>query len=163
MKARPIPEIPIDELLQYGVWTFDVDEESYVPEQDESWVIPVLHIPVTDFSNCIAVTKLKLNNNNYIIGILGNIQLLNFKKNNYIICLSIYNNKSWFYLNRYFDVAYDVFGPKQLAEFLSLSINEVFPITYDISSLAVGDQRVLKGMIPSEPEIRLTKDEIRRL
>ncbi|MHB1457633.1 MAG: hypothetical protein ACYC0V_12035 [Armatimonadota bacterium] len=163
MKARPIPEIPIDELLQYGVWTFDMDEESYTPEQDESWVVPVTHLPIDDFNNCIVVTNLRLANNQTVTGMMDNIDLDSIEKTEVFIGVSIAKDGEWFHLARYFDVEYDRYGPERLAEFLGLSIDEVFPVSYDIGSLAVGAERVLKRSIPAKPERRLTEEEIMAL
>lgn len=163
MKARPISEISINELLQYGVWEFDLDEENYTKDQDESWIRPVYQLPVTSLSNRIVFSDLKLANKGLVAGLLGNINLNNIEKTKVFICVSVNKNNKWFHLERYFDVAYDRYGPKQLAEFIGLSLHEVFPITYDISSLVVGDERVLKGSIMAEPEIRLSDDEIMKL
>jgi hypothetical protein len=66
-------------------------------------------------------------------------------------------------LARYFDVDYERRGPQQLADFLGLEICEVFPISYDISFVAIGENAVLKGSIPAEPEVKLSKSEIIRL
>ncbi|MHB1457632.1 MAG: hypothetical protein ACYC0V_12030, partial [Armatimonadota bacterium] len=141
----------------------DLDEENYLEEQDESWVIPVQCLPVDDFSNRMVVTNLRLANNDIVPGMLYNIFPENYEKTKVLICVSLVKDGEWFHLVRYFDAAYDRYGPVQLAEFLGLSIDEVFPISYDISSLAVGDERALKGSILAEPEKKLSYDERRAL
>lgn len=163
MKARPIPAIPANELLHYGVWEFDMDEENYSDEQDETWVLPVLHLPVDDLSNRIVVTKLKLANNQEVVGMMDNIELNNIESTKVFIGVSVEKEGGWFHLERYFDALYDKYGPSQLAEFLGLQIDQVFPISYDISLLATGNVNVIKGIIPAEPEQRLSFDERRKL
>jgi hypothetical protein len=46
-----------------------------------------------------------------------------------------------------------------LAGFLGLHVEEVFPIRYDISGVAVGLDEVVRGEIPAEPAERLTGEE----
>lgn len=94
---------------------------------------------------------------------IGNIDLDSIEKTEAFVGISIIRDGEWFHLARYFDVALDTYGPEKLAEFLGLSIDEVFPISYDIGSLAVGDERALKGSIPAEPDKRFTKEEIMTL
>jgi hypothetical protein len=64
-----------------------------------------------------------------------------------------------FQLSRYFDHDYSENGPNGLAAFLNLSVEEVFPISYDISAVAVGIPDVVRGVILAAPRRRLTEDE----
>ena len=48
----------------------------------------------------------------------------------------------------------------QLAAFLGLGIDEVFPITYDLTGVAIGLDEVVKGTIPIEAPEELTDDEL---
>ena len=42
--------------------------------------------------------------------------------------------------------------PAGLAEFLGLRVDEIFPITYDLSAVAVGNPSVIRGTIPVHPK-----------
>lgn len=73
--------------------------------------------------------------------------------------ISLKKGDEWFHLARYFDSEYGRYGPEQLAGFLGLPVDEVFPISYDISLIAEGNEDVLKGQFHSEPLERLSRDE----
>ena len=159
MKARPIDRIPIQELEKYGVWEFDLDEEDYEDAQDESWVCPVRELPVHTLVNRIAVTRLTLANGTQIPGMLGNVDLAVARRHREFVGVSVCKDDHWFHLARYFDVDYDEAGPSALAEFLGLSVTDVFPLRYDISAITVGLPEVMRGSIPAEPLARLTREE----
>jgi hypothetical protein len=78
----------------------------------------------------------------------------------HFLTVSLERDGAWFDLARYFDVDYDRRGPRQLAEFLGLAITDVFPITYDLSDIAVGSLDTLKGCISQEPDGRLSEDDL---
>jgi len=61
---------------------------------------------------------------------------------------------------RYFDPDYERRGPGQLAAFLQLPVESVFPIAYDVSSYAQGDSNVLKGTIEAEQTVKLPTHEL---
>src|SRR5262249_3802098 len=52
-----------------------------------------------------------------------------------------------FPLARYRDPWRDKMGPEALARFLDLKVDEVFPISYDISSIGFGEPAVLAGKV----------------
>ncbi len=60
------------------------------------------------------------------------------------------NNAESFILVRPHVGGYDTHGPAALAEFLGLGVNDLFPITYDISDVADGLEAVVKGTVPRE-------------
>jgi hypothetical protein len=69
----------------------------------------------------------------------------------------------WFNLARYFEPAVRIFGPSNLSKALGLTVNEVFPIAYDLRSLIIGQEDALRGTILAEPTERLAMQEIRAL
>ena len=59
-----------------------------------------------------------------------------------------------FHLARYFDPDYESRGPDELPDFLGLSVSDVFPIAYDLRSVAKGDAEVLVGAVTRAPRER---------
>jgi hypothetical protein len=78
----------------------------------------------------------------------------------HFLTLSVLHDGRWFVVSRYHDVDYVENGPEALAQFLALSIDEVFPIAYDLRPLAKGDPAALAGKIFKEPRERLSRAEI---
>jgi hypothetical protein len=64
---------------------------------------------------------------------------------------------------RYHDIESDKRGPSVLASLLGMSVDDVFPISYDISELCIGNPAVLVGTIYKEPHEKLTEAELRQL
>ena len=64
------------------------------------------------------------------------------------------------FLSRYFDVDYSENGPEALARFLGLDVDEVFPISYDITRYADGNRASLVGSILKEPREKLTRAQL---
>lgn len=153
-------ELTIEDFLQYPVWKFtNADEENL----DETVMSPVRRLPVIDLGNCVVGTQLILNNGETVWGTLCNIDLDNLESTRHFLTLSVMTEKREFHLARYFDVTFEREGPIQLAKFLKLSLNDVFPIRYDISGVAKGRRAVVKGMYPAEPTKRLTQEEMIQL
>ncbi|MCL6592091.1 MAG: hypothetical protein K6U80_19360 [Firmicutes bacterium] len=158
--SKPLLSIAPDELEKGQVWEYDLDNEA---GQDETYVFPIKTLPVDSLDNRVAVSKVKLKNGQAYISILGNIDLKNIESTREFLTLSLNSNGKWFHLARYHDFDYQKNGPEALAKFLSLEVDDVFPISYDISKLAQGKNEVLKGTIPKAPLKILSKEERRNL
>ena len=78
----------------------------------------------------------------------------------HFLSLSVPSQGEWFHLARYHDSDYAENGPVALAQLLGLTVAEVFPITYDLTSYVSGEASALKGTILAEPRERLSRDEI---
>jgi hypothetical protein len=154
-KSKPIEEVTVEDLSRFPVWEFALDEED---EHDETWVRPVLRLPVKDLANRVIGAKVRLANGLEKWAVLSNVSLRNPRQTKEFLSLGVELGNQWLDLARYFDVDVARNGPKAFADRLGLSISEVFPITYDISGIAVGHADVLKGEITAQPSIQLTKD-----
>ncbi len=154
--ARPLEDIPVAELLRAGVW-------EYVPEtddHDETWVVPT-KIPVSSLDGRVAALNVCLACGTTIPALLSNIDLRSNTLNEHLRSVSLMKADSdRFHLARYHDFDYGRRGPQALAEYLKLSLADVFPLTYDLSGLAIGDAACLMGRIPVEPAERFTRAEI---
>ena len=161
--CKPVEELTIRDLKRYPVWGFDLANEGQ-DGRDETWVKPVKTLPVTDLSNRIVGTYARLACGNSVYCLLGNISLNDLRLTQQFLGITVYkNNYEKFFLARYFDIDYDCSGPEALTRFLGMRIEDVFPILYDISSIAVGHDVVIKGTIPQEPAERLPEEELSKL
>ena len=157
MSAKPVSDLTVEDLARYPVWEFDNDGESH-PGQDETWIVPITDLPVTSLANRVVAATLRFGDRE-ALGLLGNIELHDVRATREFATLWVDRDGSWFQLDRYFDPGYERHGPEQLAHFLGAPHDEVFPILYDISGVAVGHPEVVRGKITAEPEVRLTDDE----
>ena len=155
--AKPLRNVPVEELLRFGVWEF-VSES---PHRDETWVQPVQNLPVSSLAGRVAALNVRLGDATYRPAILGNIDTKNPAHTQHFRTLTLINDTDrWFDLARYHDFDYESRGPRALAEFLGLRISAVFPITYDLAGLVVGTAASLAGQIPAEPVVRLSRAEL---
>lgn len=152
--AKSIDDLSADDVDQYPVWAFVNDDAN------ELAVRPIAKIPVRNLVGKIVATSVRLANGREVRALLGNIDLSNPRLTQHFLIVSVENGGDWFHLARYHDHDHDVRGPKALAEFLGLSIFDVFPIFYDIRSYARGDVGSTCGVIAHEPAERLTREEI---
>jgi hypothetical protein len=161
MEARSYLNIPIEELKQQHVWEIEMDDEI---NKDGSFMTPVSNLPVNSLENRLVFLDVCLANGLKVAGLLGNVCLNDVEANEEFLSLSVESNGEWYHLDKYFGVMYNSTGPRGggpagLCQFLGLEANEVFPISYDISDIAVGPVEITEGMIPMEPKRRITQRE----
>lgn len=153
---KPAENLSVDDLKKHPVWEWVLDTE---PERDDL-LQPVVELPVASLANRLVGTQVTLNNGTSHWAVLLNVSTASARQTRHFMTLWLEANGDWFELARYFDSEYRTRGPSQLAQFLGLGIDEVFPIFYDISRVATGHQDVLAGSIPARPEKELTEDEL---
>ncbi len=158
--ARPVDALTVADIREAPVWEFALCEELY---PDETYVTPVRALPVLDLGRRVVGTQVLLRNGKCCWAILGGIDLSSLRRTQQCRGLSLSCEGKWFHLARYHDADYSEHGPDQLAKFLGLTRSEVFPISYDISSVAKGEPAVVRGQIPAEPEEKLSDDELIQL
>lgn len=129
----------------------------------EPLVAPVADLPVQSLQNRIVGTRVQLANGNRVWASLSNISLRDARSTRHFLTASIENEGVWFHLARYHDVDYDQRGPKQLAEFLRLPLDSVFPMKYDLSGIVIADAALVKGSIPLEPQEKLSQEDLIQL
>ena len=64
------------------------------------------------------------------------------------------------HLARYFDVDYYRHDAIALSKFIGLPLEFVFPMSYDISDIAVGHAECVSRKIPNVPAARLSEQEL---
>jgi hypothetical protein len=131
-------------------------------ELGEALVRPVEELPVKSLANRIAGVPVRLANGQSVWSMMEGIHQSDPFRTRHLLQISIYKDR-WFHLARYHDPELSMYGPDQLAAFLEVPINEVFPITYDVRSLCIGNPRALAGTIEAEPDEKLSRSEIIRL
>ena len=139
------------------VWEFTNQEAL---GDDELTLRPVRRLPVTDLENRLVGVQLRLADGSVHWGLLSNISLDAPDVTPHFLTVSVWCGDRWFPLARYQDVARDEFGPAQLAETLGKALSAVFPIAYDIRTIAQGHERALCGVIDAEPSARLSRAEL---
>ena len=155
--VKPVDRLTSADLSLHPVWEYVLDETVGV---DETTVAPVWTLPVDSLENRVAGIEIELANGNKMCGLISCVSLRNLRSTKHFVTLSVERDGVWFHLARYFDVEYDKYGPYQLAEFLELPVNDVFPIRYDLSAVVRADAEFLRGSIPMEPIERLSEAEL---
>ena len=157
-------KIPIDKLTEndfrkWPVWEFCNDDTP-----DETAMTPVKKLPVNDLTGRVIGVEFVLKGGQKVLGLLGNINVHNLRKTEQYRTVAVIKNQKKFRLNRYFDLdERRLYGPEQLAAFLGLPIDKVFPMTYDLSGLLESAPEIVRGRISIEPSERLSSEERRKL
>ena len=129
----------------------------------EPLVTPIKIIPVKNTKNKLFGSMVIFANGTKKIALIGNLDPENSKLNEHFITLSIENDDKWVYLARYHDVGFTEHGPEALSAILNLPVSAIFPISYDLRKLIVGNSDALCGTIEAVPRERLSRREIMAL
>ena len=157
-KRTPGQLLSVD-LERYPVWEYDLDEEG----GPEPLLFPVLDLPVFDLTNRVVASKLRLNNGDEQHGMISNLDLGRPELNEHFLLLSLLKDGRWFTMERYHDPKFSELGPAALASFLGLTLDEVFPIEYDVSRACKGAPESVRGHIDPIPKILHSTEELIRL
>jgi hypothetical protein len=145
---KPADQLTIEGMRTHAVWEFDLGGESD-EDRDETWVVPVLDLPVDTLDNRFVTTQAILSNGDKVWVAIGNLDVKSPRKTAIFVTLSVVTETAKFHLARYYDPWYEEEGPSALAVFLGLSMNEVFPVRYDLTPFVSGDPAVVRGEIPA--------------
>jgi hypothetical protein len=105
-------------------------------------------------------TEVKLANGGSCWATICNVDVTNARLTEHFLTLSVIRDGRWFHLARYHDFDHAERGPEALARFLELPVDQVFPITCDVTRYARGDAAALHGQIRKAPRERLTRSEV---
>ena len=155
--SKIIDRLTVQDFLKNPVWQF---RNSDAKNQNDRRVRPILDLPTKSLAGCLVATQIRLANGMKKWAVLFNITVTNPRKSKHFLTVWIENHGKWFELARYFDVDYERRGPQQLALFLDMLVDDVFPISYDVSPFAQGDVDAVTGQIEKNPKEQLTEDEI---
>ena len=155
---KPIAQLRPADFQQFPIWTFEGSGD------EDRLLRPVTKWPVADLSGSVAGSEVTLANGAKAFAMFGNVFPDDPRSTRHLLTLSVaMPDGTWFNLARYFEPTVRIFGPTHLARALGGSVDAVFPISYDLRKLLVGDEAALHGTILAEPQERLTLDEIRNL
>lgn len=153
--VKAVDSLTVADLRAFPVWQYTSREGT-----DETFVRPVMRLPVTSLTGKVVGTQVVLANVERTWALIGNVDTKNSRMTEHFLTLSAERNGRWFTLARYHDFDAVEHGPEALAQFLGLAVDEVFPITYDIRQVAKGDEAALQGQIRKAPRERLSRSEI---
>lgn len=122
---------------------------------------PVRRIPVMSLSDCLVGAELVLANGHTLWGALGNVCLADPVSTEHFLSVVVFHPAAGrFELARYHDADYSRRGPAALSAFLGLPVDSIFPISYDISEVALGHPDCVRRRIPAVPTSRLSADAL---
>jgi hypothetical protein len=155
MLRKSVEKLTADDYADFPIWEFTNDDE----EHDDLSMAPVIELPVTDMGGRLIGTQVRLANGTFRLGTLGNLHLQDVEATKTYLMLSLHQDDDVFHLARYHDVDRDTHGPKALSEFLGLDIDDVFPISYDVSRFCLSHPSVTRNVIVADPPHKLDKQE----
>lgn len=154
-QLKRIEDLETADLQAHSVWQY-----ANIDAAGETLVRPVRRLPVTRLAGKVIGTQIRLANGSLHWALLGNMAENNARLNEHFLTLSVFHSNRRFTLARYHDLDYSENGPDALADFLSLPLEEIFPIAYDLRSIVKADERAIVGLIQKEPIERLSRAEI---
>lgn len=159
---KPFAKLTPKDIRKHPVWEFCNDLEAEFG--DETVVRPITDLPVDDLRNRVVGTTLRFANGDYVDGILSNVDLDDQSRTEHFVALTLYRKDgTMFHLARYHDISADSHGPIACAAYFGLDVADVFPIAYDIDSVAIGAPACIRRKIPANPKRRLDDDELIRM
>ena len=136
---------------QYPVWQFSYEEEMYL--------FPIQNLPVHSFRNCLVGLDGVLASGVKLFAILTNVDLENVAATSQFLSAQFSLDGERIKLARYFDDDWESKGPRALAARLGLKVEDVFPISFDLSPYTEVEVRASKLSIEARPVLRLSEDE----
>lgn len=161
-RMKPIDKLTPKDFGKFPVWEYCNDLEAKFA--DETVVRPITELPVSDLSNRVIGTAVRFANGVSAPAMLCNIDLNNHVHTEHFVTLTLFRNDgAKFHLARYHDIGAETRDSAVCAKFFKLSVAEIFPITYDIGSVAMGVPGSIRRKIPAQPTQRLDADELMRM
>lgn len=155
LEMKSVTELTPEDLTQFPLWRFVNCDLA-----DDTAVEPLPTHEVGSLADLLIGTQVRLANGSSWLALIGNIDHLNPATIEHFLTLSVWNRKSWLHLARYHDFAHETEGPPGFCAALGLSIDEVFPIRYDLRQHVADKASVLCGEIPTQPRTRLSRAEL---
>lgn len=142
--AKPIDDVPNSEFISFPVWEFAIDEEETL---DETAIRPVLKLPVSQGEGILFCTQVRLASGEAQWAVLGNLDPQNAKQTARYLTISFLKGETRFHLARPMDFHFETHGPRALCDFLGMTLEDVFPIRYDVHSVCQGNPAAVAGEI----------------
>ena len=153
---KKLEDLGPDDFLAFPVWEFALDQEG----AGETLMRPVTDLPADHMLTRIVGTKATLADGSKLWIGLENLDPGSAYKTKHLLSVAVFNGQEWFPLDRYHDYDLKNHGPHALARFLGKTVEQVFPIRYDVTSCVVGPADALRGFIESDPQDKLTREQV---
>jgi hypothetical protein len=141
LPVKNMEKLTPEDFSAYPVWEFALELE----EIGDLAMRPVPDLPVNDLGNRTVGTQVSLANGSRLWAGLGNIFLDNPRRTKQTLVASFYIGGEWVPLSR--EMNAEMYGPDALARRLGLRVEDVFPVTYDVSACCIGDRDATQGSI----------------
>jgi len=152
---KPAESLTVADLQLAPVWQF-INRD----DLGETMVRPVKRLPVRSASGKLIGTEVRFANGTTAWALIGNLSGSDPRLSEHFLSLSIAHGGKWFHLARYHDHDFERQGPQALARLLSLDVDEVFPIAFDVRQYVEGEGAALRREIPKEPRERLSRSQL---
>jgi hypothetical protein len=153
--TKRIEDLTVSDLEGSPVWQYTNSDRA-----GETAVKPVKKLPLKSLTGKIFGIQVKLHNGEVAWALISNVDATNARLTEHFLTLSLQTNSKWVTLARYHDPDYLENGPEALARYLERDVDEVFPISYDLTPYAVGEKASLSGQVLKQPRERLARSEI---
>jgi hypothetical protein len=153
--VKPVEALTVVDLKVAPIWEYTNRDGP-----GETMVRAVNEFPVRNLSDKLIGAPVRLANGTEMWALIGNVDSRNTRLTEHSLTLSIERGGEWFFLARYHDFDYARRGPDALSQFLGLTVDEIFPISFDLRRYAEGDESALRATVEKEPREKLTRAEI---
>ena len=151
---KPAFELTEKDTMAFPVWKMS---DRY---DDDTYIEPELKFPVADAEGKLFAIEVFLANGMRNWALLANVDGLRPVRTKHLLAVSLLKDGKWHSLARYFDFDREENGPAAIAARLGLMVEDVFPISYDLTSLVNGSSDALLGEVLQQPEVPLSESEI---
>ncbi len=152
---KTFTELSVNDISKYPIWRFTNSH----PE-DELEIESVTGRVFHNLKGLIISSKVTFSDGSTHLALFQNVSLAGQKVNDHFLSLSVERNGEWFPLAQYHNPAIEKYGPLHLAAFMGKTVDDVFPIKYDLREVLNSNSPRLVGIVCAEPPIRLTDEEI---
>lgn len=152
---KPAELLKVDDLRANPIWQYVNDDKG-----GETLVKPIKRIPVKNLVGRLVGLQVRLSNGKAVWAMIANVDTENPRLTEHFLTISLERDGRWFTLSRYHDFDYASKGPLALSDFFGLDVDDVFPITYDLSRYSGGNVTALVGQIPKQPSEKLARAKI---
>ena len=158
---KPIATVTEAEFRRFPLWRYTLDERA---NEDETWASPIRLLPPLKLSAkspaglaCIA-TDLRFADGSTHFGLLSPLSGV-AELDEQATTVSVFFAGARLDLAGYYDVETDRLSPNDFAKQLDRRIEQVFPISYDVSKFFGGPPSKWRGMVFERPQRPLSREE----
>lgn len=144
----------------FPVWEFCALDDRL---DDEMSVRPVEVVPVDDLDGRFIGCKFMLKDGSSVFGVISNIDPFDALFTSHYVTISIFVNEKLVHLSRYHDVDSEHNTAEVFSKSLGKSVEQVFPILYDISDYLIGQTECVRNYVSLKHPKQLSREELRKL